>query len=424
MRRRLAEGMVVLAGVVLAGSVWAQDPNAPGAAEPVGSAASQAAEAGSQAATGGETPAVQTLHLRRDGTWAQLGSDALSRFLLRVSDVKQAIFEGKVAEAQAALTALKQEFPGIVGPDLDAFMAAEAIYARGQWVEAVRAYDTFMDSWPESRFYESALEREFSIATAFLKGEKRRVLKVLKLSGYEEGAKIMQRIADRAGDAPIAKRALLALARSYEERGEYLDAYETWADIANRWPTGPTGQTALVEMAQSLHSAYKGPLYDPTSLISARTYYKNYQLRYPQDAEAREIEGKIALIREQLAYKQYSTGVYYERVDHPEAARYYYELVRDNWPGTNAARMAEAKLGGPGSPGYAALQEKTTVARRAFDVTTRFLDTWFGLARFFGGEGTAGAVEPTEAPAGLSAAEAAAGNVEAAGTPEKSGPGR
>lgn len=355
--------------VVWAVAAWAQDPNAP--AVSVGAAAAEA----------------QTLHLQRDGTWAPLGSDAHSRFLTRVAHVKQAIVAGQVTEAQEALAALKEEFPGVAGPDLDAFMAAETLYAQGRWVEAVRAYDAFMDAWPDSRFFESALEREFSIATAFLGGEKRRVLKVLKLSGYEEGAKIMQRIADRAGDAPIAQRALVTLARSYEKRGEYLDAYETWADISNRWPTGPMGQTALLEMAQSLHSAYKGPLYDPTSLASARTYYKNYALRYPQDAERHEIGEKIDLIVEQQAYKEYMTGVYYDRTDHPDAAQHYYKLVWETWPDTNAGRMAAARLGGPGAPGYAALKEQVTLRRRVFDATTAFLDAWFGLAQFFGGSG-------------------------------------
>jgi len=371
MQRRSAKGLAGMMVVVWAVAAWAQDPNAP--PMPVEAAAAEA----------------QTLHLQRDGTWAPLGSDAYGRFLTRVAHVKHAIVAGQVTEAQEAMAALKEEFPGVAGPDLDAFMEAETLYAQGRWVEAVRAYDAFMDAWPDSRFFESALEREFSIATAFLGGEKRRVLKVLKLSGYEEGAKIMQRIADRAGDAPIAQRALVTLARSYEKRGEYLDAYETWADISNRWPTGPMGQTALLEMAQSLHSAYKGPLYDPTTLASARTYYKNYALRYPQDAARHEIEEKIDLIVEQQAYKEYVTGVYYDRTDHPDAARYYYELVRKTWPDTNAGRMAAARLGGPGSPGYAVLEEQMTLRRRAFDATTAFLDAWFGLARFFGGSGDA-----------------------------------
>jgi len=70
----------------------------------------------------------------------------------------------------------------------------------------------------------------------------------------------------------------------------------------------------------------------------------------PEEIESKkaQIDQKLELIREQSAYKQYATGQYYERTDSPEAAQYYYKLVIDNWPETNAARMAQAKMLPPG----------------------------------------------------------------------------
>ena len=114
------------------------------------------------------------------------------------------------------------------------------------------------------------MERQFSIGTAYLNGQLRKVLKFLPLPAYDEGERLMQDLADRTGDAPIAKRALTAIARSYEKRGKYFEAYQTWADISSRWPTGETGKEALLEMAHSLHSSYRSPRYDPAALESAR----------------------------------------------------------------------------------------------------------------------------------------------------------
>ncbi|MBN1126279.1 MAG: outer membrane protein assembly factor BamD [Sedimentisphaerales bacterium] len=322
----------------------------------------------------------QTLHLRPDGSWQPLGQTAYGRFLERVAAFKRLINAGEVDAALKALELLKADFPGIAGEDLDAYLEAEVLFGQNKWVEAIRHYDDFMDKWPDSWLYESAMEREFSIGTAYLNGQKRQVLRVLNLSAYEEGDKIMRRVADRAGDAPIAKRALITLAQSFEKRNEYLDAYETWAEISNRWPTGEMGQTALLKMAQSLHSAYRGPFYDHASLISARSYYQNYQLRYPEDSEQREIQQKLDLIREQLAYKQYTTGEYYEKVGNLEAASYYYRTVVDKWPDTNAARMAGVKVQPAGSIVRQTLERKTKTSRKFFEVTEGFLDSWFGLA--------------------------------------------
>ena len=326
----------------------------------------------------GPLSAADTLYLKEDGSWQNLGDDTDSRYIKAVADFKRQVVEGNISSARMALDELKSQYPRIAGKDLDLFMEAESLYGNGKWVDAVRKYDQMLDQYPDSWLFESAQEREFAIAVAFLNGQKRQVLKVLRLNGYEEAASIMHKIADRSGNGPLAQRALVTLARSYEKRLEYLDAYETWSEISSRWPTGRMGQTALLEMAQSLHSAYKSPSFDHTSLISARSYYNNFELRYPEDAEKYEIDSKKELIQEQLAYKQYSIGRYYEKTDSIEAALHYYNFVIDKFPGTTAAKMAEAKVDSQSGKIISDKSERKP-ARKAFDATTKFLDSWFGI---------------------------------------------
>ena len=330
---------------------------------------------------------ADTWHLTGDGAWEKVADDAAGKYMLAVAKVKQLITAGEVESAQDALERLKANFPDAVGPDLDAFMEAEMLYAARKWAKAVKQYDEFIEAWPRSPLYESALEREYAIATAFLGGEKRVVLKVFKLSAYEEGIKIMRRIADRTGDAPIAKRALIAVARSCEKRGKFFvidpdqtDAYETWADISSRWPTGEIGQKALLGMAHSLHSAYRGHKYDSAGIESARRYYEDFKSRYSALADEHNIDPKITMIDEQLAYKQFAIGQYYERAENKQAANLYYQLVVDDRPGTAAAEAAAAKLEMADTK-EPSLKQERTVKRRLFDAGNTFLDSWFGLRR-------------------------------------------
>ncbi len=330
---------------------------------------------------------ADTWHLTGQGEWEKVADDATGKYMLAVAKIKQLISTGEVEPSQDALKQLKADFGDIVGPDLDAFMEAEMLYAEGKWAMAVKKYDQFIGAWPESSLYESALEREYAIATAFLSGEKRKVLKVFRLSAYEEGVKIMRRIADLVPDAPIAKRALVAVARSCEKRGKYFtndpdqtDAYETWADISSRWPTGDLGRDALLGMARSLHSAYRGHKYDSGGLQSARRYYEDFKSRYPELTAEHNIDEKVTMIDEQLAYKQLEIALYYERAENIQAANLYYQLVVDDWPGTAAAEAAGAKLETADSPD--ASGEKTlTIRRRLFDAGCTFLDNWFGVRK-------------------------------------------
>lgn len=328
---------------------------------------------------------ADTWHLTGDGEWEKVADDAAGKYMLAVAKVKQLISVGQVESAQQALQQLKADFPDVAGPDLDAFMEAEMLYAAGKWAKAVRKYEEFIEAWPRSSLYDSALEREYAIAVAFLSGEKRRVLKVLKLSAYQEGAKIMRRIADHAGDAPIAKRALVAIARSCENRGKFFltdpdqtDAYETWADISFRWPTGDLGREALLGMAHSLHSAYRSHKYDSAGIESARRYYEDFKERYLGLADEHNIDGKITMVDGQLAYKQFTIAEYYDRTENKQAANLYYQLVVDDWPDTDAATMARAKLEAADTQGPSRKQERA-IRRRLFDAGSTFLDSWFGI---------------------------------------------
>lgn len=238
---------------------------------------------------------------------------------------------------------LKKGFAATTGADLDAFIEAERFFVEGKLAKAARGYDKFLAEFPESELYEAALERQFAIATAFLDGKKKKVLGLFKIKGYAEGEKIMERINDRAGDAPIAVEAAVAVAQSLQKREKFTEAYHQWSQISSRWPTGQIGKDALLAMAQCKHAAYRGAKYDVSNLISAKSYYENFKLRYPEDAERIDVDGKLKQINEQLAWKQLGIGRYYQKIGNTQSANFYYQMVVDNWPKSMAAEKVRGK---------------------------------------------------------------------------------
>ncbi len=322
---------------------------------------------------------AETWRLDQQGSWQNLDQDPQGQLFLKIAEIKRDIASGNKKTALKALQQLKDDFQSQMGPELDAFIAAEKLFAKNKLGKAAKKYQLFLKDWPMSPLAPSAEERLFSIATAFLQGQKRVVMGFLPLPAFDEGAVIMQDIADRHGDQPIALRALTGLAGAYEKKQLYPDAYRTWSQIADLWPTGQAGQNALLRMAQSLHAAYKGPRYDATWLTSAKSYYQDYQARYPQPASQLGIANTLDLITEQQAYKDYFVANYYEKTDHAFAAGLYYNLVREDWPGTQAD--LHVKQRSAGQTGTVQPEPKSW-RRKTFDLTTRFFDSWFGLASF------------------------------------------
>jgi len=148
------------------------------------------------------------------------------------------------------------------------------------------------------------------------------------------------------------------VARSYEHREMYEEAYLKWSEIAAVWDQGPLGRDALLGMAEDKLKIYNRPrparrhLYDMANLTAARSYYRRLKDLYPEDANAIDADRILSLIDQDIATKQLKVGQYYLRTGKPQAANLYFDMVVQNWPQTEAAQTARewlaAKRASPG----------------------------------------------------------------------------
>ncbi|MDT8300815.1 MAG: tetratricopeptide repeat protein [Sedimentisphaerales bacterium] len=382
---------------------------------------------------------ADTWRLEKDQGWKAVTAEGRDKFLLAVTETKKLVNTGQTKAARQAFDKLKKDFPEIAGPDLDVFIKAEMLFCAGKFTQAVDNYEKLITKYPDSALRDAALDRQFSIATAFLGGQKKTVLGVFEVTGYAEGLEIMKRISEQAPDTPIGTEATVAVAQQYEEKGEFtkalriyekllteqpdsdfrdqvmdrqyaiataylggqkkrvlrfvhlrgyaegvrimekitdragLDtpmglnasisvaehyerkkefnaAYLKWWEISSQYQTGKTGRNALLNMARCKHAAYnnhpehKRAFYDASSLSIAKSCYEKFKLLYPGDTEEIDVDEVLKEINEQLAYKQFSIGQYYQRTGNKKSANLYFDMVVNDWSGTKAAEMAKEML--------------------------------------------------------------------------------
>lgn len=324
---------------------------------------------------------AELLRLEPQGEWHPAVTDVPEATHPGLAQVHAAMASADSDAVVTALEAIQRDYPELAGGDLDAFLAAERIYARKNLGKAGKLYKEFLDKWPDSLYQPAAMERYFSIGAAFLQGQKREFLGFLRLPAFDDGLTIMRTISDKSGNAPIALRALQVTAENQERRNAFIDAYHTWAEISVRWPTGAEGRDALLRMGRALHASYDGPDYDVAVLHGAQSYFEDYILRYPQIAEELNLAATLNQITEQLAHKHYDVGLYYERAGNTEIADRYYREVMGRWPHTSAAQMAALRLAPDADPAIA-----KTFRRQMFNASTGFLDSWFGVGMIFDGD--------------------------------------
>jgi tetratricopeptide (TPR) repeat protein len=298
---------------------------------------------------------AETWRLKDGERWESIAADPQDRYRHAIAEIKELVRSGDTGAVKDGLKQIKAEFPDRVGPDLDLFIYGELYYWRDRYGKAIVQFEKMFKNYAASEFAAPALQREFDIAQAYLEGRKKMVLGIFRISGYEEGIEIMERISDRAGlDEPngIGLRAALAVAEHYEARERYLEAYLKWAEIASYWETGPIGKRALYRMAENNLAAYdrhppqRRPHYDASKLTTAQTYYRKFLALYPEEAKENEVPDKIRHIDEEIARKQFVIGQFYQRTGKRRAANLYFDMVARTWPDTEAGAMARAALEG------------------------------------------------------------------------------
>ena len=294
---------------------------------------------------------ASTWRLEDGRDWKPVSGQGQDKFLMAVAEGKKLVNTGQTKAAREAFEALKEDFPEIAGPDLDKFIKAELLLSQRKLTKAARNYDKLLTEFPHTRLREAALERQFAIGTAYLGNQKKKVLGFFKISGYAEGIRIMEKVTDRAGiDSTMGLEAAIAVARNYEMRQKLHEAYLKWWEISLEWQTGTIYRDALLGMAHAKHALYnknpeyKRPYYDASCLKSAKSYYERFRLLYPEDAKILGISKILDEISEQLAYKEYIIGRYYQKTGNNQSANLYYNMVVSDSPESAAAEIAKDKL--------------------------------------------------------------------------------
>jgi tetratricopeptide (TPR) repeat protein len=275
------------------------------------------------------------------------------QLLTAVGALQKLSDEGQTGAVKAGFEQVKKDLPQIAQFDLKLFAKAEVYLANKKYDHAAKTYKKMVDEYPESELRNPAMARLFKIGSYYLEGPVILPLVLFNIRGYDRGIKILEDVSEEVGlqdPNGLGIKAATAVARCHEHRRMYEEAYLKWSEIATVWETGPLGKDALLGMAQNKLNAYnynppnRRHLYDGSKLTAARGYYERLKDLYPDDANQMDINGIVAQIDRDIAFKQLSIGRYYHRIGKVQAANLYFNMVIQNWPQTPSAQTAREIL--------------------------------------------------------------------------------
>lgn len=251
--------------------------------------------------------------------------------------------EGNAKEARSLLSDWLDENEFSTSPFL-----AEAYLLRGdarvatnsEWW-ALYDYEAVIKQFPGSVEFPKAVEREFEIGKRYLTGLKTKIFWMRLEDATSLGAELLVRVQERLPGSRIAEEACLFLADHYYRVRDLTQASEMYDIFLRNFPTSEHRQRAMQRRVYASIGQFKGPSYDSSGLVEARSLIKNFADQYPAEAERAGMSDALsARLDESIASQKLEKARWYFKQGDEVSARFTLNRLRRSHPRTVAASIA------------------------------------------------------------------------------------
>jgi outer membrane protein assembly factor BamD len=144
---------------------------------------------------------------------------------------------------------------------------------------------------------------------------------------------------------PTATTALMDVARGHQFIKNPEEAIDALDRLVNNYPQSVLAPVAYLKLGDLHASLSQGPKYDQASTKEAMTYYEDYMILYPNDANLAQAAAGVDRMKTILANSKIYIGDYYfyKRLN-LVAARVFYNEAITTYPDSVPSRQAKRRL--------------------------------------------------------------------------------
>lgn len=272
--------------------------------------------------------------------------------------VELPVEERAVVFAQAAkhFVAAAKAWPDSALEQDALFFAGEAYFFADRYVQANDQFGKLLKKHPNCRYLDMVQARRFAIAQYWLAAadyyrdsfwtinlwDRQRPWRDTRGHALKTFDRI--RIDDPTGK--LADDATLAAANAYFRAGKYVMADQYYSDLRKTFPTSEHQFVAHFLGIQAKLRSYEGPDYSGQPLEEAEQLLKQVRRQFPVEYRKYrdDLEKMYAEVRTKLAERDWAMAQYYEKQQAYGGARFYYELVANDYPDTPYAQAARERI--------------------------------------------------------------------------------
>jgi len=257
-----------------------------------------------------------------------------------MSEAQRLIAEDKPGKASSLLTDWIEEHKRRHNDTLPQayYLRGIARTANNDEYKALFDFEAVIRDYPETPYYQLAIEREYETALRYLGGLKQKLFGLRVESGRPTGVEIIIRVQERLPGSALAETAALELANYYYKRRELKLAAEMYEIFRENYPESTQTRFAMLREIECNIARFKGPRYDGSGLLDAKLLIEDYRARFPAESIRSGItEGLEAWIDESAAQQALDTARWYLKTDDPTSAKFILARLIRRHPATIAA---------------------------------------------------------------------------------------
>ena len=222
-------------------------------------------------------------------------------------------------------------------------LRGDAWTADGDEYKALYDYERICREFPSSDVFVKANQRELEIATRYVNGLRRKTFGIRFESTKGIGEELLVRIQERLPGSRLAEQAAIELADFYYRQRDMKTASEMYAIFLTNYPNSEYRKLAMQRRVYANIAQFKGPEYDASGLVEAKFLIREFQDRFPIDAERTGLGDALAArLDESTAAQQLVSAQWHARTGDAVSARYALRRLVERFPRTVAAAEAVA----------------------------------------------------------------------------------
>ncbi len=271
---------------------------------------------------------------------------------LKESSPESGAHQDKFLEAANQFRLAASRWPDSQIEEDASYLEGESFFFADRYVQANRAYEKLIANYAGTRYLDLAEKRRYTIALYWLelsehyKGPHFTDAKRPKTNLVGEAKRVLHRIRIDDPTGKLADDAALAVGKAFLKEGNYYEAADAFEDLRRNYPGSKHQFTAHMLELEARLKGYQGKSYDDTPLRKADELMKSIVRQFPEQSQKQlpYLEQQSALIRKQIAERDYSMGQYFENRGENRAAKFYYEQVAEKFKNTEFGETVREQI--------------------------------------------------------------------------------